>query len=154
MGKDFFKSEIERMISTLRMKQDMGNGIHTFRRVEFGSKYQAQNTIVMGNGRYEEVAYSVASLFAGRSSERVDMDEDQEKDEESEREKREKNNDSFKNSIKSRKAFQMAINDRSVPPAIQRLSRIANIIILCLIAIAVVDYSIAYKLLKDTIINY
>lgn len=59
----------------------------------------------MGNGRYEEVAYSVAGLFAGRSSERIDMDDDQDKDEESEREKREKNNDSFKNSIKSRKAF-------------------------------------------------
>jgi len=82
------------------------------------------------------------------------LDEDHEaKDEESERDKN-KNNDSMKNSIKSRKAFQMAINDKSVPPAIQRLSRIANIVLLALIAIAIVDYSIHYKQLKDTIENF
>lgn len=48
----------------------------------------------------------------------------------------------------------MAINDKSVPPAIKRLSRIANILLLCLLALAIVDYSMHYAQLKDTISNY
>ena len=75
------------------------------------------------------------------------------KEEESEREKN-KGNDSLRNTIKSRKAFSMAINDKSVPPPIQRLSRISNILLLCLVALSVVDYSLVYKQLKDTITNY
>jgi hypothetical protein len=48
----------------------------------------------------------------------------------------------------------MAINDKSVPPPIKRLSRTANVILLCLLAIAIVDYSLIFKQLKDTITNY
>ena len=100
---------------------------------------------------------SVASLFAGRSSnERGQNSGD---DQESLLEEAEEKNaksvvDSLKNQIKSRKAFQMAINDKSVPPAIQRLSRIAGLLLLCLITIATVEYSIAFKLLKTTITNF
>ena len=100
---------------------------------------------------------SVASLFAGRSSnERGQNSGD---DQESLLEEAEEKNaksvvDSLKNQIKSRKAFQMAINDKSVPPAIQRLSRIAGLLLLCLITIATLEYSIAFKLLKTTITNF
>jgi hypothetical protein len=48
----------------------------------------------------------------------------------------------------------MALTDTTMPPAIQRLSRLANILLLCLIALAVIDYSTVFKQLKDTITNY
>jgi hypothetical protein len=50
----------------------------------------------------------------------------------------------LKNNIKSRKAFSMAINDKTMPSSILRLSRTANFILLCLIALAVSDYVIVY----------
>ena len=34
-GKEFLKTEVERMIGILRKKQDVGGGVHTFRRMEF-----------------------------------------------------------------------------------------------------------------------
>ena len=37
-GKDFLKTEIERMISVLRRKQDCGQGVRTYRRVDPGVK--------------------------------------------------------------------------------------------------------------------
>jgi len=85
-------------------------------------------------------------LFAGRSHERAaDMDDDHDyKDEDSDRDKSGKN-DSLKNTIKSRKAFQMAINDKSVPPAITRLSRTSSMILLFLMALAISDYAIHYQ---------
>jgi hypothetical protein len=83
-------------------------------------------------------------LFAGRSKDRVELDEDHDMKDDDDRDKSSRG-DSMKNSIKSRKAFSMAINDKSVPPAIKRLSRTANIIILYLLALAIVDYSIHYK---------
>lgn len=80
------------------------------------------------------------------------MDEDSDyKDDDGDRDK---GKGDIKNSIKSRKAFQMAINDKSVPPAIKRLSRIANVILLSLMALAIADYSIHYTQLKSTIVNY
>ena len=48
----------------------------------------------------------------------------------------------------------MALTDKTMPPAITRLNRFANVMIMCLIAIAIVDYSIVYKQLKDTVKNY
>lgn len=66
------------------------------------------------------------------------------KDDDSERDKSNKN-DSLRSTIKSRKAFSMAINDKSVPPPIMRLSRIANVVLLCLLALAIVDYAIVFK---------
>jgi hypothetical protein len=82
-----------------------------------------------------------------------DMDDDDAmKDEDSEKEKASKNE--FRNSIKSRKAFSMAINDKSMPSSILRLSRIANFVLICLIALAVSDYSIVYQQIQDTILNF
>ncbi len=78
-----------------------------------------------------------------------------EKDEETQaKEKANKSSDSLKNTIKSRKAFQMALTDKTMPPAIKRLSRAANLLLICLITIAVIDYSTVFKQLKDTITNY
>ena len=37
-GKDFLKTEIERMITLLRRKQDCGQGVRTYRRVDPGVK--------------------------------------------------------------------------------------------------------------------
>ena len=108
-------------------------------------------------GRYEEVAFQVAGLFSGRSSEVMEEDNDPSKDEDAQAkaERAAKSQDSsLKNTIKSRKAFQMALTDKTMPPAIKRLSRAANLIILCLITIAVIDYSTVFKQLKDTITNY
>lgn len=39
----------------------------------------------------------------------------------------------------------MAINDKTMPPAIKRLSRVAQFIILFLIALAISEYAIIYK---------
>jgi len=48
----------------------------------------------------------------------------------------------------------MALTDKTMPPAIKRLSRAANLLLICLITIAVIDYSTVFKQLKDTITNY
>jgi hypothetical protein len=48
----------------------------------------------------------------------------------------------------------MALTDTSMPPAILKLSRLANFLLLCLIALAVIDYSTVFKQLKDTVTNY
>jgi hypothetical protein len=48
----------------------------------------------------------------------------------------------------------MAINDKTMPSSIKRLGRVANIILLCLIALAVSDYAIVYKQIKSTILNF
>lgn len=67
-GKDFFKQEIERMINILRKKQEMGDGVHTFKRVDPGTKINSNiNYVTVGmNSKYEETQFQVASLFAGR----------------------------------------------------------------------------------------
>lgn len=70
-------------------------------------------------------------------------EEDDHKDENQEKEKGSKN-ENLRNNIKSRKAFSMAINDKTMPSSILRLSRIANFILLVLIALAVADYAIIY----------
>lgn len=48
----------------------------------------------------------------------------------------------------------MALTDKTMPPAILRLNRVANVLLLGLIALAVIDYSTVFKQLKDTITNY
>lgn len=81
------------------------------------------------------------------------IDEEEEEQEQKEGEK-EKDGDSLKTSIKSKKAFSMAINDRTMPPAIKRLSRTAQIIISFLIALAIAEYSMVYKQFRDTKTNF
>ena len=134
------------MMDILRKKHEIGMGIHLFKKLDQKG---------VQNMQYEEVQPSLASLFSQRSSEKMNGDydmEDSQKEEEGEKEKNK--NDSFKNSIKSRKAFSMAINDKTMPSSILRLSRVANFILLCLIALAVSDYSIVYKQIQDTIVNF
>jgi hypothetical protein len=48
----------------------------------------------------------------------------------------------------------MAINDRAMPSSIKRLSRTVNLVLLCLLALAISDYSIVYKQIKDTVNNF
>jgi hypothetical protein len=48
----------------------------------------------------------------------------------------------------------MALTDTTMPPAIKRLSRAANILLIFLFTIAIIDYSTVFKQLKDTITNY
>lgn len=96
----------------------------------------------------------MAGLFSGRS----DAIEDETKEDEEaqlERNKaKQRESESVKHSIKSRKAFQMALSDQAMPPSIIRLNRVTNILIIFLIVLAIVDYSSVYKQLQDTITNY
>ena len=55
---------------------------------------------------------------------------------------KDKDGDQLKANIKSKKAFSIAINDKTMPPAIKRLSITAQIILLFLIAIAIAEYAI------------
>ena len=48
----------------------------------------------------------------------------------------------------------MAINDKTMPPAIKRLSTIAQVMLLCLVAIAISEYAIIYKQIADTKSNF
>jgi hypothetical protein len=68
----------------------------------------------------------VAGLFADRGAEVAKLVDDEEESEGSKGEKdSNKDQDSLKTNIKSKKAFSMAINDKTMPPAIRRLSRTA-----------------------------
>mmetsp|Transcript_42339 Transcript_42339/g.40588 ORF Transcript_42339/g.40588 Transcript_42339/m.40588 type:complete len:439 (-) Transcript_42339:717-2033(-) len=82
----------------------------------------------------------------------IDVDDEDTKEMESAKDKNK--NDTFKNSIKSRKAFSMALNDKAIPSSIKRLNRTANVVLLCLIIFAILEYSFAYKQLADTILNF
>ena len=48
----------------------------------------------------------------------------------------------------------MALTDKTMPPAIKRLNRAANILMLAIISLAIIDYSTVFKQVKDTITNY
>lgn len=48
----------------------------------------------------------------------------------------------------------MALTDKTMPPAIKRLNTGANLLLICLIAISIIDYSTVYTELKNTISNY
>lgn len=48
----------------------------------------------------------------------------------------------------------MALTDKTMPPAIRRLNRAANILIIAIVSLALIDYSTVFKQFKDTITNY
>lgn len=48
----------------------------------------------------------------------------------------------------------MAINDKTMPSAIKRLSTFAQVVILFLIAIAIAEYAIIFSLYQDTKTNF
>jgi hypothetical protein len=59
-------------------------------------------------------------------------DDDQEEDE----------SDGFKSSLKSRKAFQSQLNDRTVPTPVKNLQYTANIVLLIFITLSIIEYSV------------
>jgi hypothetical protein len=69
-------------------------------------------------------------------------------------EKGTQNLDGFKNNIKSRKALQMAINDKSVPSAIRNLRMTMNIVILCLLALSITEFIVIGSQFKDINENF
>jgi hypothetical protein len=125
----------------LQDKQRIGAGIHTFIRIDNSKKW-------------EESHIQAASLFSDKSGEVTKIDEGEEEEEGVKGEEKEKDGDSLKTSIKSKKAFSMAINDKTMPPAIKRLSRTAQIIISFLIALAIAEYALVYKQFSETKTNF
>ena len=81
------------------------------------------------------------------------MEEERKKKQEEE-ERATQNSDVFKNNIKSRKALQMAINDKSTPPAIRNLKWTMNFVLLALIALAISEYTIISSQFKDINENF
>ena len=62
--------------------------------------------------------------------------------------------DVFKNNIKSRKALQMAINDKSTPPAIRNLRWTMNLVMMCLLALAVSEFIVINSQFNDINENF
>lgn len=114
-GKEFLKSEIERLIRILQEKQSVGDSVHTYVRSENSRK------------GWEEDNTQKAGLFGDRGGDIDKVDNEDEHEEERAKETNEKSNenDSLKANIKSKKAFSMAINDKNMPPAIKKLSTTA-----------------------------
>jgi hypothetical protein len=113
-GREFLKNEIERLIKMLQDKQQVGQDVHTFVRIDGPRK------------GWEEDNNQKAGLFSDRGGEieKIDENEDEEglvKDSSD----KGGEGDALKASIKSKKAFSMAINDKTMPPAIKRLSTTA-----------------------------
>jgi hypothetical protein len=61
-------------------------------------------------------------LFSDRSAEIQKIEEEDEESEQVRDKASDKENEQLKASIKSKKAFSMAINDKTMPPSIKRLS--------------------------------
>lgn len=143
-GRDFLKSEIERLIRVLQDKQSIGKDVHTFIRTDGARK------------GWEEDNNQKAGLFSDRGAEMEKIEGDGDEDESHGKDSSDKNSDtdSLKANIKSKKAFSMAINDKTMPPAIKKLSTFAQIILLCLVAIAITEYAVMYKQVADTKANF
>jgi hypothetical protein len=106
---------------------------------------------------WEEDNNQKAGLFSDRGADIDKVEgEDEDEDQGSTEKSSEKSSDSdgLKASIKSKKAFSMAINDKTMPPAIKRLSTLAQVVLGCLIAIAITEYAIIYKQYSDTKQNF
>lgn len=74
---------------------------------------------------WEEDNNQKAGLFSDRGGEIEKIDEGEEDDGSGEKSEKSGDGDALKASIKSKKAFSMAINDKTMPPAIKRLSTTA-----------------------------
>ena len=73
-------------------------------------------------GGWEEDNNQRAGLFTIRTSEIVKSAEEEEEKESKDGSDKDKEADNYKANIKSKKAFSAAINDKTMPPAIKRLS--------------------------------
>lgn len=62
--------------------------------------------------------------------------------------------DVFKNHIKSRKALQSTINDKSTPRAIRNLRITMNLVILCLLALAITEFTVINSQFSDINDNF
>jgi hypothetical protein len=117
-GREFLKSEIERLIRLLQEKQSVGKEVHTFIRNDGSRK------------GWEEDNNQKAGLFSDRGAEIDKIEGENEDGEEAAASGKDGSDkggeaDSLKASIKSKKAFSMAINDKTMPPAIKKLSTMA-----------------------------
>lgn len=135
-GREYLKAKIEQLIRDLQERQSIGKEVQTFVRSEGARK------------GWEQDNNQKAGLFSERGGEIEKMEgENEEEEGHSGKESNDKHNDSdsLKANIKSKKAFSMAINDKTMPPAIKRLSTLAQLILLCLIGIAISEYAVIYK---------
>lgn len=137
-GREYLKGEVERLVKVLQDKQQCGTDVHTFIRSE-GPR-----------AGWEEDNTQKAGLFNHRGED-ADKVENEDDEEELHRESSDKGGDSdaIKANIKSKKAFSMAINDKTMPPAIKRMSTAAQIILAGLVAIAIVEYALIYSHFQD-----
>lgn len=125
-------------------KQNCGQGVTTFVRSE-GAR-----------SGWEEDNNQKAGLFSDRGGDIDKVGNEDEEHEEKQKDSQDKSGDgdALKTNIKSKKAFSMAINDKTMPPAIKRLSTAAQILMLCLVAIAIIEYAIIYKQFSDIKQNF
>eukprot|EP00826_Nyctotherus_ovalis_P045780 TRINITY_DN5099_c0_g6_i1.p1 TRINITY_DN5099_c0_g6~~TRINITY_DN5099_c0_g6_i1.p1 ORF type:complete len:1005 (+),score=328.90 TRINITY_DN5099_c0_g6_i1:78-3092(+) len=119
--------EVERLKQVLKSKA-CGEGIRTKRLV---------------NGE-EEVIESKSRLIERQVEE--EMAENEEKLKEEENEKKE---DIFQSSLKSKKAFNAALNEKSVPPSIKKLKLTGYIIGLAIITLVSVEFGLLVTELRD-----
>ena len=103
------------------------------------------------SGKFEEIAASTGNLLLEGAAEQ--QDEEAKKSEEDDR-KDESQSEMLKNNLKSRKTFQMAINDKTVPPSIKRLSYVANVVLLSLIGMAIAEYVLTYDMFANIRTNF
>lgn len=80
--------------------------------------------------------------------------EDERKRKIEEEDRNNQNADAFKSSIKSRKALQVAINDKSTPPAIRNLRMTMNVVVVALLALAITEFTIISSQFKDINENF
>ncbi len=80
--------------------------------------------------------------------------EEERKRKSEEEERNSRDGDAFKNNIKSRKALQVAINDKSTPPAIRNLRMTMNFVMVALLALAISEYTIISAQFKDINENF
>ena len=140
-GKEGIRAELDKLQNFLIEKQKIGEGVHTFQRLEGNKK------------GWEEIHNQVAGLFHGRSDEAAHLQQEDEEDTEGKEDKN-KEAEQFKSSIKSKKAFSLAINDKTMPSSIKHLSNSANIILVILIVLAIAEYTIIYQHLTEARNNF
>jgi hypothetical protein len=122
----------------------VGEGVHTFIRSDNPRK------------GWEQDDSQKAGLFSDRGGDidKVEADEEQEESQTRQSSSKNDDTDSLKANIKSKKAFSMAINDKNMPPPIKRLSQTAQVIIIGLIIIAIIEYAVMYSQYQDVTSNF
>ena len=122
--------EITRMKQGLLKRKDFGNGVKTKRLVD-GDEVMIDTV----NCRLME----------------KQMEDDQEEEEAKRREGKneDKKDDIFQSSLKSKKAFNAALNEKSVPSSINKLKKTGYIIVLAVIALASTEFGLILTEFND-----